>query len=288
MKYIVDSRYFDGTCLTSMRDGVHSDYGGETLEELRIREKNPHLTVVDEKRIHLLVKRYQDGLQTPFREITEECYRDLFECLPPKRMGHNYFFVGECYFGDLYPFCFKAEGRFYRGERSIRLTKEEICGQIKAFMEQENRHPALVKDTPLHENSGWYGKVITYIPYYFEHGGKRYLLQSLATETGNGYDDRNERRELAVLLLNLRKNRYRYVTFYSVKKDIFEFFDWLRKNEYTLEVHGKLLGIHTDFVDFHGNVCEYSAAFHYRIYSRELLGHIINQLRTVKRSKLNR
>lgn len=32
-----------------------------------------------------------------------------------------------------------------------------------------------------------------------------------------------------------------------------------------------------------GNVCEYSAAFHYRIYSRSLLELLIGQLRTVKR-----
>ena len=35
MRYIIDSRYFDGTCLTSMSDDMHSDYGGETLEALR-------------------------------------------------------------------------------------------------------------------------------------------------------------------------------------------------------------------------------------------------------------
>lgn len=39
MRYIIDSRYFDGTCLTSMSDDMHSDYGGETLEALRERER---------------------------------------------------------------------------------------------------------------------------------------------------------------------------------------------------------------------------------------------------------
>ena len=33
MRYIIDSRYFDGTCLTSMSDDMHSDYGGETLDK---------------------------------------------------------------------------------------------------------------------------------------------------------------------------------------------------------------------------------------------------------------
>lgn len=43
LKYVIDSRYFDGTCLTSMSDGFRNDYGGETIEELRIRENNPYL-----------------------------------------------------------------------------------------------------------------------------------------------------------------------------------------------------------------------------------------------------
>lgn len=86
-------------------------------------------------------------------------------------------------------------------------------------------------------------------------------------------------------LVLLYSIRYEYCTFYSQKKDIFEFFDWLRKNKYTLEIQGDLFDFADDrsHVDFHGNVCEYSAVFHYRIYSRELFGHIINQLRTVKR-----
>ncbi len=28
LKYVIDSRYFDGTCLTSMSDGFRNDYGG--------------------------------------------------------------------------------------------------------------------------------------------------------------------------------------------------------------------------------------------------------------------
>ena len=37
-RYIVDSRYFDGTCLTFMTDGFRSDFGGETLEEMRVEK----------------------------------------------------------------------------------------------------------------------------------------------------------------------------------------------------------------------------------------------------------
>ena len=40
LKFVVDSRSFDGSCVTTMSDGIHGDYHHETLEELRDREKN--------------------------------------------------------------------------------------------------------------------------------------------------------------------------------------------------------------------------------------------------------
>ena len=33
LKFVVDSRSFDGSCVTTMSDGIHGDYHHETLEE---------------------------------------------------------------------------------------------------------------------------------------------------------------------------------------------------------------------------------------------------------------
>ena len=49
LKFVVDSRSFDGSCVTTMSDGIHGDYHHETLEELRDREKNPYLIAVSQK-----------------------------------------------------------------------------------------------------------------------------------------------------------------------------------------------------------------------------------------------
>ena len=285
MKYILDSRYFDGACLTSMSDDTRSDYSGKTLEELRQEEKNPHLAAVSPDRMALLVKRYSRALSRPFREITEERYHDLFECLPPARMGRDWFFVGEPYYGNLYPLCFRSGGRFFMAERSVRLTDREISGQIRGHMEKLYRHPKIVKGEPFRQYMRWYNTNVAYVPYSFVMDGKKLLLRNLATRTGSAVDDRRNRGEMAALLRNLRANHYEYCTFHSVKKDILEFFDWLRQNKYTLEIQGGLFDFADDrsHVDFHGNVCEYSAVFLYRIYSRELFSHIIDQLRTVKR-----
>ena len=107
----------------------------------------------------------------------------------------------------------------------------------------------------------------------------------LRSHTGSDREDHAGRRELASLLRQLRRNRFRYVSFYGKDENPLRFFDWLRRNDYTLEVHGTLFRFYPEsgYADFHGNVREYSAAFHYRIYSRELFQNIINQLRTVKR-----
>jgi len=285
MKYIIDSRYFDGACLTSMSDDTRSDYGGETLEELRQREKNPYLIAVSPDRMVLLAKRYSRALCRPFREITEERYYDLFECVPPARMGRGWFFVGEPYYGNLHSLCFRLGGRFFTAKRSVRLTDQEISSQIRGHMEKLYRHPKIVKGEPFRKYVGWYKTNVAYVPYSLVMDGERLFLRNLATQTRSAIDDRRNRDEMAGLLRNLRTNHYEYCTFYSVRKDIFEFFDWLRENRYTLEIQGGLFDFADDrsHVDFHGNVCEYSAAFWYRIYSRELFSHIIDQLRTVKR-----
>lgn len=172
MRYIIDSRYFDGTCLTSMSDDMHSDYGGETLEALREREKNPYLVAVSPVRMTLLVKRYTRALCKPFHEITEERYYELLECLPPARMQSDWFFVGEPYYRNLYALCFESDGRYFRAERPVRLSNVEIYRQIREHMEKVNLHPAIVKKASFVKYVNWYKKTVTYIPYYFEYGGK--------------------------------------------------------------------------------------------------------------------
>ena len=95
LKYVIDSRYFDGTCLTSMSDGFRNDYGGETIEELRIRENNPFLITVTQSRINKMLRIFYNSLEAPFREITEEDYFYLMDVLPPLYLKEDSFFVGE-------------------------------------------------------------------------------------------------------------------------------------------------------------------------------------------------
>ena len=76
LKFVVDSRSFDGSCVTTMSDGIHGDYHHETLEELRDREKNPYLIAVSGNTVRKMIRIYLQSLCAPFSEITEERYFD--------------------------------------------------------------------------------------------------------------------------------------------------------------------------------------------------------------------
>lgn len=286
MKYIIDSRYYRGYIRGILNDEGHiGNEKGRTLEVMRTQESNPHLIDITSERLQILNKRYRESQITPFREITEEKYHNLLNCVPPRRMRSGRFFVSEGLWGDLYSFCFTLNGRYYYGERSIGLSDNELNALIKEHADKINYRPALIKGKSYNKGQSWSGTAARYVPYYFGNEQKKQFIMNLCSNAGNAYDDKWKRSELARRLACLRRNHYQYTTFHSHEEDIFEFFEWIRKNDFTLQIHGKLFSFdeQREFIDFHGNVWEYSAAFSYRIYTREMLQHVINQLRTVKR-----
>ena len=111
LKFVIDSRFFCGYCITSLSDGTHSDYGGETLKELRIRENNSYLIAISPNEIYKRNRIYEQSLCAPFHEITEENFYDSLDILPPIHYAGRFFFVGEPYCGNLYPFCFTIGGQ---------------------------------------------------------------------------------------------------------------------------------------------------------------------------------
>lgn len=145
MFYIIDpTEKFQGAVLTSMRDGVHSDYGGETIEELRLRHNNPNLRVATDAEVMKMASDYQHELHNaPFEEVDEDCYYDSLDCLPPKRYMTDMFFVGECYYGEVYPFLFKRDGRFFRGRKMLSTTKAQLETEISEFMANLKKEEAL-------------------------------------------------------------------------------------------------------------------------------------------------
>lgn len=284
MRYVVDSRYFDGTCLTSMSDGKTNDYGEhETIEELRERENNQFLLPVSSERMDLLYKRYAYSLQLPFEEITEERYDDLMNCVPPLRMGHNWFYLGEEYSDGLHLLCFNVSDRYFSGLRSKRLSAAQIQQQISKHIKTISFRGTIIKGPSSRQSYGDTSNAKC-VPYHFIGiDGKKHFLRNLFSETNDSFYEWDNRKTMTDNLLSLRRHNFKYWTNHG-PDDIFEFFKWLREKKFTIQVGGELfVFVNRDFVDFHGNVMEYSRAFHYRIYDRELFALVINLLRTVKR-----
>ncbi len=136
MKYVIDpTQLFDGSVIISMADGVHCSYTGRTIEQLRKDHDNRCLQVIGEEALRNLYLDYEDRLHNgPVEEIDEETYDYSYNCLPPARNMTNMFFVGEPYYGNIFPFCFMAEERYFRCRKRLNTPKEQLEKEIAEFM----------------------------------------------------------------------------------------------------------------------------------------------------------
>lgn len=148
-KFVINPIGFRGWMVTSMSNGIHNDYyEGETLEMLRIRCRAPWLIAVTWEEFCTMTDKYHASLQGPFEEITEDQYWDWLGCVPPKRHRNGSFFVGECYSGSLYRFCFELDGKYYSALRDIKLTDEELCKQRRQFSRILKRTEGHIRKRP--------------------------------------------------------------------------------------------------------------------------------------------
>lgn len=278
LKYVIDSRYFDGTCLTSMSDGFHNDYGGETIEELRIRENNPYLKAVTPSVMDKKLRLYHQSLSEPFKEITKEDYYDLLDVLPPLRMRQNSFFVGEPYNGNMYSFCFTRQGRYFKGLRSILTPQSELDSQIDRHLEIINRKAVISKEETSKTISG-----TRLIPYYFSLDGKLpVFICNLVIQS----DSRQARTDMANILKSLRRNHYQFYKGKGHYETPDELIDHVSGKKLTLVSDGHFFQYPPDreSTTFIGHIKEISEEFLFRIYDREYFLYLLKRLRTVKRN----
>lgn len=130
MKYVIDASHkFDGSVIASMSDGVHCDFDGETLDELK--ERYPGARLADKEEVQQMY--IAAMVSEPFEEITEERYWDLLNCVPPARQGNHWFFVGEPYQYKVHHLCFTVANRFFWARRRVDAPKEQIEDEIHQF-----------------------------------------------------------------------------------------------------------------------------------------------------------
>lgn len=288
LKFVVDSRYFDGCCITSMSDGIHNDYEGhETLEELKERENNPHLIAVSENTIRKMAHIHDRSLCAPFKEITEEEYYDKLDVLPPVRYTKHFFFIGEPYSGDIYPFCFNMDGRYFTGLRSVRTPRKELERQMAVHYDNMTFRAAIQKEEsfiirPEKANKG----ILLITPYLFiDRNGEKKFIANTCFRPGDGQGIESARKCMARILLSLRRHHFLYFSDDDKHDDLDSFLDKIAREKHTLSAKGTFFQYPTNHesVSFSGNVKETGENFFYRIYDRELFLHLMYRLRGIKR-----
>jgi len=114
-----------------------------------------------------------------------------------------------------------------------------------------------------------------YTPYYLRTGNKEAFIVNLVERTVFApKQDKAQRTEVAERLLNLRKNKFKFLAFYCAAADNpKDFVKFVKENNYTIEIHGEIFNDCKDlgFTDFRGNLTQLSCAFHFRIYDQKLL-----------------
>ena len=149
LKFVVDSRSFDGSCVTTMSDGIHGDYHHETLEELRDREKNPYLIAVSGNTVRKMIRIHLQSLCAPFCEITEEDYFDYMDTQPPIRHTRNFFFMSEPYHAGIHRFCFRIDGRYFTGLRSVNTPRKDLEQQMDRHYRKVTFKGGILKEKPM-------------------------------------------------------------------------------------------------------------------------------------------
>lgn len=126
-----------------------------------------------------------------------------------------------------------------------------------------------------------------YVPVVFIMNKKKNFVFNAVTEVYNdrGYYGKRRIEELKMEVEEFKnqlcKNDGKYICFNSKHKDIWQFLKWVKDSGYSF-VNFSSFCIWHGFYEFHGNLKEYSCAFHYRIYDRKLYNNLRKSLPDVQ------
>ena len=257
------------------------------LKETKEQENNPFLVAVTRNVIHKRSRIHDKSLCRPFREITEENYYNCMNELPPVRLKRHSFFFGEPYHSSLYMFCFTIGKRFFRGLRPVMTPQAELERQMNEHYRNIIFKGKVTKGKAERITSKDKQEIIT-IPYSFtDKENRERFICNMVTGGNDGRDTCKARKDMANILLSLRKHHFLYFSGYGRHDDMETLLDEVEEKRYTIIASGCLFQFPPcrDSVSFTGTVKETGENFFYRIYDRELFLHIMHRLRAVKREK---
>ena len=285
--FVIDPYRFDGSFLTSMSDGIHCDYTHKTLEELRAGEDNPRLVTVSRNTADKMFRIHLKSKCLPFKEITESQYYENMDMLPPVRHTRNFFFIGEPCFRDLYTFCFHVEGRYFTGLRSVTTPRKELERQMEGHYRSLTFRGGVTKG-PACAITGKTNRRYLLTPYFFtDTDGEKKFICNLVTGPDEEPDIRSARKNMAEILLSLRRHHFLYFSAHKRRDDMEIFLEEAKKRRHTLLANGKLLQfpMNRESVSFTGTVKETQEPFFFRIYDRDLFLYLLSTLRNIRREK---
>lgn len=119
----------------------------------------------------------------------------------------------------------------------------------------------------------------TYVPIYMLKDGVEYFVRNHVVDfrdfAWRDYEIKKSKREIAEIKEFLLRTEGRYFKFNGGFDDPFEMLQYMTVNHHTFIHPDDLFIDRLDesgrYFDFHGNQNEVSAAFHYRIYDREMI-----------------
>lgn len=143
--YVLNKINYPGHIVTTIEVNDMSEletakcrYSERTMSELRQEYGNDIVAITWDEFYEQVEKPYLLRLQKPFKEITEEEWDNMLNCLPPMRWhdfvpGLNVFFCSEGYTADLHG-CYikdRVNGKYYTALRSRFISDEELFNDFK-------------------------------------------------------------------------------------------------------------------------------------------------------------
>ena len=114
-------------------------------------------------------------------------------------------------------------------------------------------------------------------PVYFEFDNKRHFVVNIVTKHPLEYEVFESHEKMREYFSQLNANKGKYFAFHSIRKNVKELLQWMKDNNYQFREDTRFW-VHDDFIELMGNMREYSAAFHYRIYDMQLANDLMTNL----------
>ena len=131
MKWVVDTKNFNGNAKTIIGENGRCPYYGKTEEEY----KSEVYDILTDAEFEKILTKWEETLIGHWKEITEEEYDDALNILPPVGWYNGGFFMSERYTGNISSFYQKLNGKCYTSLQRMSTLRKDIIENLKNFVD---------------------------------------------------------------------------------------------------------------------------------------------------------